>query len=394
MGYFVPEKSLENLKLYKYQSEDRSIISNLILKPFWRKFATIFPLWMAPNLVTLSGLFFIIANVFTTLYYDPGLNTETPRWTYFSYALGIFLYQTFDACDGMHARRTGQSGPLGELFDHCIDSINTTLSLIPFASTTGMGYSNMFIVTQFSVLCNFYLSTWEEFHTHKLFLSEFSGPVEGLLILCAGFTLTGIFGPQLVWHLNIFDFTYNGKIYHVESVNLMYTFSIIALLFNIVTARKNVSEYYKDKIRKEMSDDSEATEQTNQAVIGLAPFFLYFTTVFTLVLLEPLFITLPFILSIGSTMAFVVGRIIVGHLTKQKFPMINVPMCIPTIQFALYYISTKFLTYPTEDTVYSLVWLGFGLTVGIHFMFVNEIIYDFTTYLDVYALSIKHPKKI
>ena len=29
------------------------------------------------------------------------------------YAFGLFMYQTFDGCDGCHARRTGQSGPLG-----------------------------------------------------------------------------------------------------------------------------------------------------------------------------------------------------------------------------------------------------------------------------------------
>jgi ethanolaminephosphotransferase len=32
--------------------------------------------------------------------------------------LGFFIYQSFDAIDGKQARRTGTSGPLGELFDH------------------------------------------------------------------------------------------------------------------------------------------------------------------------------------------------------------------------------------------------------------------------------------
>lgn len=41
---------------------------------------------------------------------------------------------------------------------------------------------------------NFYLTTWEEFHTGTLYLSEFSGPVEGILLIIAMFTVTGFTG--------------------------------------------------------------------------------------------------------------------------------------------------------------------------------------------------------
>lgn len=34
------------------------------------------------------------------------------------FGIGLFIYQSFDAIDGKQARRTGTSGPLGELFDH------------------------------------------------------------------------------------------------------------------------------------------------------------------------------------------------------------------------------------------------------------------------------------
>ena len=49
------------------------------------------------------------------LWYNPTLDTDCPPWVYLSWAIGLFLYQTFDAVDGSQARRTGQSGPLGEL---------------------------------------------------------------------------------------------------------------------------------------------------------------------------------------------------------------------------------------------------------------------------------------
>jgi ethanolaminephosphotransferase len=41
---------------------------------------------------------------------------------------------------------------------------------------------------------NFYLTTWEEFHTGTLYLSAFSGPVEGILLIVIVFTVTGFTG--------------------------------------------------------------------------------------------------------------------------------------------------------------------------------------------------------
>ncbi|CCH60548.1 hypothetical protein TBLA_0D00380 [Henningerozyma blattae CBS 6284] len=393
MGFFVPQSSLVNLKNYKYSSEDRSIVTKYILKPFWTKFALIFPTWMAPNLVTLLGFCFILINVATTLYYDPSLTQESPRWTYFSYALGLFLYQTFDACDGMHARRTGQSGPLGELFDHCVDSLNTTLSILPFCSAMGMGYTHILIFAQFSCLCNFYLSTWEEFHTHKLFLSEFSGPVEGILGLVGFFILTGIFGQDAIWNVHLFDITlFVNKPFNVTTSHALIYLIVIGIIFNIISARRNVIEYYE---KNTPSENRTAIEKNiNNAFKGLLPFILFYIPVFFLISIQPNFINLPFILSIGFTMAFVVGRIIVGHLTQQHYPMINPPMFLPVLQIATYLFMVNGLNYEQITVSTALSWFGFGLSVGMHAFFINEIIYEFTTYLDMYALSIKHPKKL
>lgn len=82
---------------------------------------------------------FVIANVFTLLYYTPDLAQPCPPWVYASWAIGLFLYQTFDAIDGSQARRTRQSGPLGELFDHGVDALNTSLEVLIFAAAMQFG---------------------------------------------------------------------------------------------------------------------------------------------------------------------------------------------------------------------------------------------------------------
>lgn len=37
------------------------------------------------------------------MWYNPGMDTDCPPWVYASCAIGMFLYQTFDAVDGMQA---------------------------------------------------------------------------------------------------------------------------------------------------------------------------------------------------------------------------------------------------------------------------------------------------
>lgn len=46
---------------------------------------------------------FVVINFLTVMWYNPNLDTDCPSWVYASCALGLFLYQTFDAVDGMQA---------------------------------------------------------------------------------------------------------------------------------------------------------------------------------------------------------------------------------------------------------------------------------------------------
>jgi ethanolaminephosphotransferase len=75
------------------------------------------PLWLAPNLVTLLGFFFILGNVALMVWYVPDMVGPAPGWVYISFAVGVWMYSTLDNVDGKQARRTGTSSPLGELFE-------------------------------------------------------------------------------------------------------------------------------------------------------------------------------------------------------------------------------------------------------------------------------------
>lgn len=147
---YIRQKNLEGLHRYKYAGVDHSLVSRYILKPFYNNVAIkCFPMSMAPNAITLSGFSFVVINFLTMLWYNPTLDQDMPSWVYASWAIGLFLYQTFDAVDGTQARRTHQSGPLGELFDHGVDACNTVLEVLLFAAAINLGQSWYTVLTLF-----------------------------------------------------------------------------------------------------------------------------------------------------------------------------------------------------------------------------------------------------
>ena len=50
------------------------------------------PLWLAPNLVTLLGFFFILGNIVLLELYIPDLVGPAPSWVYYSFAFGMWMY--------------------------------------------------------------------------------------------------------------------------------------------------------------------------------------------------------------------------------------------------------------------------------------------------------------
>jgi ethanolaminephosphotransferase len=407
---YIRQDKLPKLKEYKYSGVDHSLVSRYVMKPFYSNFVIhCFPMWMAPNLITLLGFGFVVANFLTMLWYTPTLDQVCPAWVYASWSIGLFLYQTFDAVDGSQARRTGQSGPLGELFDHGVDAINTTLEVLLFSATMNLGQGWKTVLTLFASLATFYVQTWEEYHTHTLTLGIVSGPVEGILMLCILYMVTAFLpGGSSFWEqpmlqsIGISNMSIIPDALYNMAWNEWYmVYGAVMTVFNTVVSAQNVM-----KARRARG------QQARVALLGL----LTFTTTWTLI---PIYLYLqpnilhshlvPFAFYVGLVNAFSVGRMIVSHLTKSRFPRGNV-IAYPLIygvadsmgpwlqQNASKFVGEdwgRYFGWPSAlgNDVYQVafVFLCLGLAVGVHGSFVVDVIWTICDYLDIWCLTIKYP---
>ncbi|KAG6030307.1 hypothetical protein E4U19_000507 [Claviceps sp. Clav32 group G5] len=396
---YLRQSQLPALKEYKYSAVDRSLTSKYILKPFYNNFVIkLFPMGMAPNLITLTGFLFIVINVLTLLWYNPTLDQDCPSWVYYSWAVGLFLYQTFDAVDGAQARRTKQSGPLGELFDHGVDALNTSLEVLIFAGSQNLGQGWKTVATLFAALLTFYVQTWDEYHTKTLTLGIVNGPVEGVLILVLVYAMTGYFGGAHIWQQSMFLTL--GVPENLGIPKMIYNFSfsewylvqgVIVLVLNTVESSFNVIRARHDR-----------GDRSRGALLGLLPFFGIWTLIVMYLYLQPVVLNhhlVPFVFFTGIVNAYSVGQMITAHLVKLPFPYWNVlaiPLAFGVIDSLAPLCLQRFgIGWPSalgnDEYQVSYSFLMLGLAVGVYGSFVVDVIVSICDFLDIWCLTIKHP---
>ncbi|XP_064481131.1 cholinephosphotransferase 1-like isoform X2 [Ornithodoros turicata] len=196
-GDVLSSQQLKRLAEHKYSASGSSFLDPA-MQPFWNWVVNQCPLWLAPNLMTLCGL---AVNIFTSLilvYYSPDAKQEVPRWAFVLCALGLFVYQTLDACDGKQARRTGSSTPLGELFDHGCDSISTVFVALAVCIAVQLGnYPAWMFFQCFVAITLFYCAHWQTYVSGTLRFGKFD-VTEAQFSVMAIHLVSAVFGPT-VW---------------------------------------------------------------------------------------------------------------------------------------------------------------------------------------------------
>uniref|UniRef100_A0A1I7XKB5 CHHC U11-48K-type domain-containing protein n=1 Tax=Heterorhabditis bacteriophora TaxID=37862 RepID=A0A1I7XKB5_HETBA len=221
----TPEE-LNRLSDHKYSALDTSWLDELCMKVLWEKVVTYYPLWLAPNLITLIaitcvkihldafvsylgekprdylGLVVNLITVLTLTYFCPTAKEVGPSWAYLLAALGLFIYQTLDATDGKQARRTMSASPLGELFDHGCDSISQVFVTLNIAYALKLGDvpCGAFFICVVAISL-FYCAHWSTYCTGQLRFSRFD-VTEAQMTVIGLLLTTALFGPG-IWSIGV-----------------------------------------------------------------------------------------------------------------------------------------------------------------------------------------------
>eukprot|EP00118_Oscarella_pearsei_P017032 m.167506 g.167506 ORF g.167506 m.167506 type:complete len:317 (+) comp38932_c0_seq20:20-970(+) len=249
---FLTDKHLRGFDKYKYNAKDTSPLSIYVIHPFWNRLVEIFPMWVAPNLMTFVGWFLLIINYTLLAYYDPDFHTTCndvgvvrqpiPSWVYAVCGVLHFWSHTLDGLDGKQARRTKSSSALGELFDHGLDSLTVWLITTHMYSLTGTCWEwsippwLMFFTLQ-AAMVGFYACHWEKYITGVLFLPwSYDLSQLGTLVIYIAAWAYGV--EILQFHIPPFGITF--------AVGFSLTVLMAAWVFGIPCSIWNVYLSYKD----------------------------------------------------------------------------------------------------------------------------------------------------
>ncbi|KAL1455147.1 hypothetical protein WDU94_009262 [Cyamophila willieti] len=245
---YLDKHHLNGFEKYKYSSIDTNPIGIYLMHPFWNKLVEYFPRWLAPNLITFVGflftvLSFVLLSIFDYNYYASSLThpdyPPLPKWIFTLVGIYIFLAYTLDGIDGKQARRTGTAGPVGELFDHGLDS--WTAMFVPALLYSIFGRSDfsvsplrMYLIC-WNVFIAFYASHWEKYNTGVLYLPwSYDLSMIGTTIV---FLFTGVYGFEF-WKVYLY-----GEV--TLGILLELTFYVSSFVSNLPVVIYNVYHSYQ-----------------------------------------------------------------------------------------------------------------------------------------------------
>ena len=134
--------------------------------------------------------------------------SDPPRWVFFWNGIVLLVYQTLDNMDGKQARTTQSSSPLGMLFDHGVDAINSIFGSANWMIAMMLDPLNdvsLCFVCLFGPYGLFYINTWEEYHTGELIMPIINGTNEGLFSAAVLNFLSCWSGPMLWQQTTVWD---------------------------------------------------------------------------------------------------------------------------------------------------------------------------------------------
>lgn len=392
---YINKEHLTGLDRYKYNCVDTSPLSIYVMQPFWSAIVNLYPKWLAPNVLTLVGfLCLILQSLMFSIYdysfygycfdrsicfddfaanltvsqldYYNNLNSYdqvpsnvcscTPRWLFLLISICQFLSHHLDGTDGKQARRTNSSSPLGELFDHGLDSWATLF--LPVALFSIFGRNGEFGLSVFSmygilwlILLSFIVSHWEKYNTGVMFLPwSYDLSQVGMTFL---FFLTWAFGQE-VWFFRFPSFLsglpstqFIEVLIYVSALGLSVPFSV----YNMYQAAANKT------FKQESLYEGIRPLFSTAYLFAIQMIWLLYSPSKILELEPRAFFWLT-----GTLFSNIACRLIIAQMTSTRCNIFNIGLIPLTIVVAIF-CSPIYSQFPKVFTKQSEVYLLYTLVV-------------------------------
>lgn len=318
MQYLSPTH-LKGLEAHKYASSGTTMLDPIIQK-FWNKIVTWIPLWVAPNLITITGL---LVNLFSSIllfYYFPTATDQNVNeiqnsvpsnfnlnFLFFLNAITVFIYQTLDAIDGKQARRTNTSSPLGELFDHGMDSISCVLICVCNLIALNSGKEPVLCLI-FFILTNttFYIAHWSTYLVGKLQFGYFD-VTEAQWLAILMFTGNFLLNGSYFWDYLIFGV-----------FPLRFIVYVSTLLFTCRIIKEHI-----ERLILGGAGPNGSTISGTSVLSPLQPLLILYFLVMTIYQQNPAFFAenpVLVLLFFGCNFSKMSNNIIIAHMCKTELP--------------------------------------------------------------------------
>ncbi|XP_002120852.2 choline/ethanolaminephosphotransferase 1 [Ciona intestinalis] len=359
---------LKGLEKHKYSSSGSSLVEP-VMQVFWRWLIELFPMWIAPNMITIIGLIVNIVCSFLLMWYCPTATETAPSWVYFINCIGLFIYQALDAIDGKQARRTGSSTPLGELFDHGCDSVSCVFVALASSISMQLGDHTWVMFTMsVSSYFTFYFGHWCSYVTGVLQFGLID-VTEIQLFTMLIFFISGSFGPA-VWSSQI--------------PVLGYPLHVVPFIFVVVGCLVTYVRF----TRKIMNGGCGQNGSTIADTSVISPFFNIAVVVAFCMMIATQSKTMLFhnhpvlyLLFFGFVSAKVTNRLVVAHMTRSELHLLDTSLLGPAALF----LNQYFGFYVNE---YFLLWICFIHSTFDFMQYMVQTYNQIADHLNVYIFSL------
>jgi len=212
---------------YRYNCIDKSV-----LLPFYKKYYVAFffrfiPGWLTANTITIISTGFVVVMggiVFLSEKAGTSLSALIMAFCLHNYLLG-------DHLDGMQAKESATSSPLGEFLDHYLDVYNGAIVLFTLIIFLGPISNTVFLVLMVLNCIAFAVTMVEELERKELIFGRL-GTLEGVLIIIFFFVSWLIPPLRELWQWELF-FGFPAYWIIISGLGLGYLGTIVDILIRI-----------------------------------------------------------------------------------------------------------------------------------------------------------------